>query len=118
LPAARDTAEISDMESLCADNPSEAGRMMQHSVAFSAAPCHLLVKPQRMSDELHAINGRCPKCGGEVFHAVPSETSDEEFANYRHRKTMQMGPITWDPTWIPDGDYCYNCNWFDEKTSA
>jgi len=71
-----------------------------------------------MRDDSHAIDGRCPKCGGDVFRTIVGETSEKEIADYKWRKTMKIGPITWDPQWIPNGDYCYGCNWFDEKSKA
>jgi hypothetical protein len=68
-----------------------------------------------MNDEPGAADRRCPQCGGELFRAVPRKTTEREIADYKGRKTMKIGPITWDPQWIPNGLYCYSCEWFDER---
>ena len=71
-----------------------------------------------MRRDVNPIDRRCPECGSEVFQAIAGCTSKEEIDTFKLQKTMAMGPITWDPTWIPDGVYCYSCDWYDEMTDA
>ena len=64
-----------------------------------------------MSDYNNSMPDRCPQCGGDLFRAVPGKTTEEEILEYKRCRVDSIGPIQWDPAWIPDGAYCYRCNW-------
>ncbi|MHA3772215.1 hypothetical protein ACXR0O_11835 [Verrucomicrobiota bacterium sgz303538] len=54
---------------------------------------------------------RCPNCGGELFHAVPGETTANEIVAFKKEVTRRRGVVFEEMDWIHPGSFCYDCDW-------
>jgi hypothetical protein len=52
---------------------------------------------------------KCPECGGRLFQAVPSITTEKEIMVFQQTAKMFKN-AEYDKGWIHPGTYCYECN--------